>query len=127
MPLFTKPQFNSVWAATGSKLTPDNAKISQGWVVEIPPHEYENWVQSRQDQLLAHVNQVGIPMWDATVEYQAGKSYIQGTTSGTVYRAVTTNTNVNPELDIQGNWVVAFEVQGAALLKSQNLADVPDK
>lgn len=127
MPLFTKPQFNSVWAATGSKLTPDNAKISQGWVVEIPPHEYENWVQCRQDQLLAHVNQVGIPMWDATVEYQAGKSYIQGTTSGIVYRAVTTNTNVNPELDIQGNWTVAFQASGEALLKSQNLADVPDK
>lgn len=127
MPLFTKPQFNSVWAATGSKLTPDNAKISQGWVVEIPPHEYENWVQCRQDQLLAHVNQVGIPMWDATVEYQAGKSYIQGTTSGTVYRAVTTNTNVNPELDIQGNWTVAFQASEEALLKSQNLADVPDK
>ena len=127
MPLFTKPQFNSVWAATGTRLAPDNAKISQGWIVEIPPHEYENWSQNRQDALLAHVNQVGVPMWDATVEYQAGKSYIQGTTSGTIYRAVTTNTNVNPELDIQGNWVVAFEAQGAALLKAQNLADVPDK
>ena len=127
MPLFTKPQFNSVWAATGTRLTPDNAKISQGWIVEIPPHEYENWSQNRQDALLAHINQVGIPMWDSTVEYQAGKSYIQGTTSGTIYRAVTTNTNVNPELDIQGNWAVAFEPQGVALLKSQNLADVPDK
>lgn len=127
MPLFAKPQFNSVWAATGTRLTPDPAKISQGWIVEIPPHEYENWSQNRQDALLAHINQVGIPMWDATVEYQAGKSYIQGTTSGTIYRAVNTNTNVNPELDIQGNWVVAFEAQGTALLKSQNLADVPDK
>lgn len=127
MPLFVKPQFNNVWAATGTKLTPDNAKISQGWIVEIPPHEYENWSQNRQDALLAHINQVGIPMWDATVEYQAGKSYIQGSTTGNVYRAVTTNTNVNPELDIQGNWVIAFEAQGSALLKSQNLADVPDK
>ena len=78
MPLFAKPQFNSVWAATGTRLTPDPAKISQGWIVEIPPHEYENWSQNRQDALLAHINQVGIPMWDATVEYQAGKSYIQG-------------------------------------------------
>lgn len=127
MPLFTKPQFNSVWAQTGTKLTPDVAKISQGWIVEIPPHEYENWVQGRQDQLLAHLNQVGIPMWDQTVEYQAGKSYVQGATSGVVYRAVTTNTNVNPELDIQRNWSIAFQASGEALLKSQNLADVPDK
>ena len=127
MPLFTKPQFNSVWAQTGTKLTPDVAKISQGWIVEIPPHEYENWSQNRQDALLAHINQVGIPMWDATVEYQASKSYIQGTTSGNIYRAVTTNTNVNPELDIQGNWTVAFEATGQALLKANNLSDVPDK
>ena len=127
MPLFTKPQFNNVWANTGVVLTPDAAKISTGWIVEIPPYEYDNWIQNRQDALLAHINQVGVPMWDATVEYQAGKSYIQGTTSGVVYRAVTTNINVNPELDIQGNWIVAFQASGQALLKSQNLADVPDK
>ena len=127
MPLFTKPQFNSVWSSAGAKLTPDVAKISQGWVVEIPPYEFDNWIQNRQDALLAHLNQLGIPQWDATVEYQAGKSYIQGTTSGVIYCAVTTNTNVNPELDIQGNWTVAFQASGQALLKSQNLADVPDK
>lgn len=127
MPLFTKPQFNSIWANTGTKLTPDTVKISTGWVVEIPPYEYDNWIQNRQDALLAHLNQVGIPMWDSTVEYQASKSYVQGTTSGVVFRAVTTNTNINPELDIQGNWVVAFQSTGTALLKTQNLADVPDK
>ena len=82
MPLFTKPQFNSVWAATGVKLTPEPAKISQGWVVEIPPYEYENWSANRQDALLAHLNQLGVPQWDGTVEYQAGKSYVQGTTTG---------------------------------------------
>ena len=127
MALFTKPQFNSVWANAGVVLTPNSGKISTGWIVEIPPYEFDNWIQNRQDALLAHINQVGIPMWDATVEYQAGKSYIQGTTSGVIYRAVTTNTNVNPELDIQGNWTVAFQADGQALLKSQNLADVPDK
>ena len=127
MPLFSKPQFNNVWANGGTKLSPDVSKISVGWVVEIPPYEFDNWIQNRQDALLAHINQVGVPMWDATVEYQAGKSYIQGTTSGVIYRAVTTNTNVNPELDIQGNWTVAFQASGQALLKSQNLADVPDK
>ena len=127
MPLFAKPQFNSVWAAAGSRLTPETAKVSQGWVVEIPPHEYDNWIQNRQDALLAHINQLGIPQWDATVEYQAGKSYTQGLTTGNIYKALTTHTNINPELDIQGNWMVAFEVQGTALLKSQNLADIPDK
>lgn len=127
MPLFTKPQFNTVWASTGTKLAPDVAKINQGWVVEIPPHEFDNWMQNRQDALLAHLNQLGIPMWDQTVEYQAGKSYVQGPNTGTVFRALTTNTNINPELDIQNNWAVAFVAQADALLKAQNLADVPDK
>jgi len=127
MPLFTKPQFNNVWASTGVKLTPDVAKISQGWVVEIPPHEFDNWMQNRQDALLAHLNQLGIPQWDSTVEYQAGKSYVQGTTTGIVYKALTTHSNVNPETDIQNNWVVAFQSSGTALLKVNNLSDVPDK
>ena len=127
MPLFTKPQFNNVWASTGAKLTPDVAKISQGWIVEIPPHEFDNWMQNRQDALLAHLNQLGIPQWDNTVEYQAGKSYVQGTTTGVVYKALTTHTNVNPEIDIQNNWTVAFQTSDTALLKVNNLADVPDK
>ena len=127
MPLFTKPQFNNVWASTGAKLTPDIAKISQGWVVEIPPHEFDNWMQNRQDALLAHLNQLGIPQWDSTVEYQAGKSYVQGTNTGVIYKALTTHSNVNPETDIQNNWVVAFQSSGTALLKVNNLSDVPDK
>lgn len=127
MPLFTKPQFNNVWASTGAKLTPEVAKISQGWVVEIPPHEFDNWMQNRQDALLAHLNQLGVPQWDSTVEYQAGKSYVQGTTKGVVYKALTTHTNVDPEIDIQNNWMVAFESSGSALLKVNNLSDVPDK
>lgn len=127
MPLFTKPQFNNVWASTGAKLAPEVAKINQGWIVEIPPHEFDNWMQNRQDALLAHLNQLGIPQWDSTVEYQAGKSYVQGTTTGVVYKALTTHSNVNPEIDIQNNWVIAFESSGTALLKANNLADVPDK
>lgn len=127
MPLFTKPQFNTVWASTGAKLAPEVAKISQGWVVEIPPHEFDNWMQNRQDALLAHLNQLGIPQWDSTVEYQSGKSYVQGTTTGVVYKAITTHSNVNPETDIQNNWTVAFQPSDTSLLKVNNLADVPDK
>lgn len=127
MPLFTKPQFNNVWASTGAKLTPEVAKINQGWVVEIPPFEYDNWIRNRQDAMLAHLNQFGVPQWDSTVEYQAGKSYVQGTTTGVVYKALTTHSNVNPETDIQNNWTVAFESSGNSLLKVNNLSDVPDK
>ena len=40
---------------------------------------------------------------------------------------MTTHSNVNPETDIQNNWVVAFEGSGNSLLKVNNLSDVPDK
>lgn len=127
MAIFNKPQFNSVWASGGTKIAPEAAKVSQGWVVEIPPFEYDNWARNRQDALLAHINQVGIVQWDTTAEYQAGKSYVQGSSTGTIYRCLVTNTNNNPELDVQGNWEVAFQRSGEALLKVQNLGDVPDK
>lgn len=127
MPIFLKPQFNSVWGATGIKIAPSSAKVSQGWVVEIPPYEYDNWSRNRADQMLAHLNQLGVPMWDSTVEYQANKSYVQGTTSGDIYRCLQTNVNIDPELDLMSNWVKAFEVAGTALLKAQNLADIPNK
>ena len=124
---FVKPNFNTVWASGGEKVAPDVAKISQGWVVEIPPHQYENWLSNRQDQMLAHINQYGIVEWDSSTEYQANKSYAQGVTTGNVYRALTTNTGINPETDVNNNWTIAFERSGLSLLKSQNLADVPDK
>lgn len=127
MATFIKPQFNNVWATSGAKVAPDVAKINLGWVVEIPPHELDNWIRNRQDALLAHINQMGVVAWDETVEYQANKSYVQGSTTGNVYRAVTTHTGVNPETDVNGNWQIAFERGGSALLKAENLADVPDK
>lgn len=127
MAIFTKPNFNSVWAESGVKSAPSSAKVSQGWIVEIPPYEYENWIQNRQDQILAHINQFGIPSWDSETEYQANKSYVQGLTTGVVYRAVITHTNRNPETDPGGAWTLAFEPPGLALQKSQNLADVPNK
>lgn len=127
MAIFNKPNFNSVWASTGVKVEPASAKVAQGWIVEIPPYEYDNWIINRQDSMLTHINQMGIAVWDNITEYQGGKSYVQGPTSGTIFRAVSTNSNINPDLDINGIWTVAFQSSGTALLKAQNLADVPDK
>lgn len=126
MVTFNKPEFNNVWASEGTKTSPDSSKIAQGWVVEIPPFEYDNWIRNRQDAMLAHINQAGVVAWDASVEYQAGKSYVQSPL-GVVFKALTAHTGVNPDTDVNGNWEVAFQRSGEALLKSQNLADVPDK
>lgn len=97
---------NSVWAIAGDRVKPDESKIQQGWSVEIPPRQWENWLTNRQDQAIAHFNQRGIPQWDNITEYQAGKSYAQAT-NGVLYRAKTTHTNIDP-LRGTDDWVVAF-------------------
>ena len=108
MPNISKPSdINNVWASTGDVVAPSADYVSNGWEAIIPPKEYFNWLDNRQDRFNAHVNQHGIPVWDSTTEYQANISYSKGS-NGTVYRAVTTNSNVNPVGDTTGAWTIAF-------------------
>lgn len=99
MPEITKPDFTYLWSSGGSKIAPSDAKIQTGWTAEVPPFQWENWAQNRQDQAIAHVLQHGISVWDATTDYQIGKSYVQGS-DGLIYVAVQTNTNQNPVTDV---------------------------
>lgn len=132
MPLINKPQnINKIWASSGDRVAPTDQKINQGWVPEIPPHQWFNFIDNKQDQAIAHINQMGIPQWDAVTEYQANKSYVQGPTDGVIYRATQTHTNQNPEVSA-GYWTVAFLTQapdydGTYVRLSQNLADIPNK
>jgi hypothetical protein len=123
MPLITKPTgMSKIWALSGVKETPADSKIAQGWVVELPPYQYDNWLSNRQDTYNAHANQLGIPQWDAVTEYQGGKSYTSGI-DGVIYKALVTNTNVVPSNPLNSSvWVKAFEDFGvvAALTASFN-------
>lgn len=94
------------WSSAGDILKPSDAKIQQGWLSEVPPRQWFNWLDNRQDEAIAHIAQHGIAVWSDTLEYQAGKSYAQGS-DGFVYKAITTNTNVNPVGNI-GDWESAF-------------------
>jgi len=136
MALITKPvNLSLTWASGGDVLNPGDTKYATGWQVEIPPRQWFNYLDNRQDTALAHINQHGVVVWDATTEYQEDKSYVQGTTNGTIYRCIQTHTNQNPELDV-GNvyWIIAFasagdfytkaEADGIYLAKTQNLADL---
>jgi hypothetical protein len=110
----TKPTtLMKMWATSGVKEQPNDSKIQQGWVVELPPYQFDNWLENRQDTFIAHVNQVGIPAWDAVTDYQGGKSYVQGS-DGIVYKALVTNTNVDPTNPLNSStWVRAFEDYGS--------------
>ena len=129
-------KLNLLWASGGDILDPGDTKYQTGWGVEVPPRQWENYIQNKQDQAIAHINQHGIAVWDAETEYQAGTSYTQGQTNGTIYRAKLTHSGQNPELDtLNTYWDIAFaaagdfytkaEVDAEFLAKDQNLGDLP--
>ena len=128
-------KLNLLWASSGDILDPGDTKYQTGWGVEVPPRQWENYIQNKQDQAIAHINQHGIAVWDAETEYQADTSYTQGATNGTIYRAKVTHSGQNPELDtLNTYWDIAFaaagdfytkaEVDADFLAKDQNFADL---
>jgi len=121
MAAYLKPDnINNVWASGGDRIYPGDTKYATGWQVEIPPRQYFNAIDYKQDQLLAHLNQRGIPEWDAITEYQADKSYIQGS-NGTIYRCILTHISEDPTLDVSNTyWEVAFANAGDFYLKSES-------
>lgn len=110
MPNITKPSdINKVWSNAGDNLSPSDAKINGGWLTEIPPRQWFNWLDNKQDQAIAHINQHGIAVWDATTEYQANGSLVQGS-NGKIYAAFVTNTNQNPVTDVtETYWADVFK------------------
>lgn len=98
----SKPAYNYIWSSGGAIVAPSDAKIQSGWTAEVPPFQWENWSQNRQDQAIVHILQHGISVWDNLTEYQASKSYVQGS-DGVVYKSLTTNTNINPVTDWVSN------------------------
>jgi hypothetical protein len=113
MALITKPDMEFIWASGGAIVEPSDVKKQTGWTPEVPPHQWENWIQNRQDNYLAHINQRGIPEWDGNTEYEAGGlSYVQGT-DGVVYKSVAASgpatTTQDPTTDVTDiYWTVAF-------------------
>lgn len=121
MPVISKPTgINKIWSAGGAVLAPTDAKINNGWVVEIPDYQNFNYIDNKQDQFNAHSNQFGIPVWDAVTEYQGGKSLSQGS-DGSIYRCLITSTNVNPVGDTTGTWEIAFVTTASVTGSSQSL------
>jgi len=125
------------WASGGDVLNPGDTKYATGWQVEIPARQWFNYLDNRQDTALAHINQHGIAVWDSVTEYQysvgGAKSLVMGS-NGTIYRALTVNTNQDPTTTVGTHWEIAFanagdfytKVQSDAnyLAKTQNLADL---
>lgn len=112
---------NIIWANSGTRVDPGEAKANTGWVVETPPYQYENWLEWKQDSFISHINQHGMAVWDNLTEYQGNFSYTKGS-NGIIYKCVKTNTNVDPT-NAQNSqyWVKAFEDFGAVQVVSNRL------
>jgi hypothetical protein len=135
----TKPaDINKIWAAAGDVLAPSDSKIATGWQVEIPARQYFNYIDNKQDQAIAHINQHGIAVWDNTTEYQyslSGTKSICMGSDGIIYRAKQVSINQNPVTDTTDTyWEVAFasaadfytstQSDARYLQKSANLSDL---
>lgn len=114
MPNITKPTgLSNIWADGGTKIDPGTAKYNIGWVVQLPPYEYQNWIDNRQDRAIAHISQHGVPEWDGVTEYQGLLSYAQGS-DGIIYKCLQTNTNKDPANPLNSLfWTRAFEDFGS--------------
>lgn len=89
-----KPDMSDLWAQAGAVLAPTPTKIQTGWTAEIPPHQWENWVQRRQDEAIKYIFQHGIPVWDSITEYFAGRSVVQY--SGVIYVSINNSVDSAP-------------------------------
>ncbi len=138
MVAITKPvNLSLTWASGGDILDPGDTKYATGWQVEIPPRQWFNFLDNRQDEAIAHINQYGVAVWDAGTEYQyeaLGEKSLVMASDGIIYRTLDTNTNQNPTTTVGVHWEIAFADAGAFytkvesdasyLAKAQNLADL---
>ena len=104
--IVNKPDINyGIWASNGDVAVPSSEKVEIGHIVEKPKKEIVNWVENRQDQFMAYLNQVGIAEWDSKTTYKANVSFVNR--SGTVYKAKSQNIDKDPTLN-QDIWGIAW-------------------
>ena len=104
--IVNKPDINyGIWASNGDVAVPSSEKVEIGHIVEKPKKEIVNWIENRQDQFMAYINQVGIPEWDSKTTYKANISFVNR--SGTVYRAKSQNRDKDPTLN-QDIWEISW-------------------
>lgn len=108
----SKPDYTYLWSSGGAVVAPSNVKIQTGWTAEVPPFQWENWSQNRQDQAISHILQKGISVWSSTGEYyfttSGERSYVQGS-DGNIYVAVADSVGQNPVTDTtDAYWTLAL-------------------
>lgn len=103
--IVNKPDINyGIWASNGDVAVPSSEKVEIGHIVEKPKKEIVNWIENRQDQFMAYLNQVGVSEWDIQTEYPVNAYTSRG---GTLYKALSQNKDRDPTL-FPLIWKLAF-------------------
>ena len=66
--------FTDVWgeSLTGTDDIDTPLSIQTGWETGRPERPYANWIENRQDAMLRHIEQNGVPRWDIYTDYANG-------------------------------------------------------
>ena len=89
------------WANAGSITDPGGAKVDLGYIAEKPPFQTENFKSNRADEMLAHIEEFGMPEWDALTIYNIN-SYALGS-DGKIYKSLQ-NANQNHDAISSPSW-----------------------
>ena len=112
-----KPQnMNQIWAENGDKTDPGAAAFSTGWPTTDPVtgeeeparHDYMNFLQNKMTKFIAHVNEYGISVWDATTTYTTG-SWARSPVNNRVYVSTVDN-NIGHEPSVTPSQWSIFDI-----------------
>lgn len=82
-----RPNIRVSWGEKGAIIEPNETKIQQGWIEEIPPMQYENFWHNRVDNTLRYLLQTPIPEWSDKEDYFSGVSFVLGS-DNIIYQAI---------------------------------------
>ncbi len=97
---------NKVWAETGGVTNPGDAKISLGYIAEIPTFQDTNWFNNLISAYVAHSNQQGISVWDTITIYPID-ALVKGS-DGNIYKAILEQSGNDPVSSPPSVWILAL-------------------
>ena len=126
MPI-TKPNtYSRTWAIDALPIDvvdPGEPKYSNGWVVEIPPHEYFNWFWRDITAKLNFNNQNGINFFDVNTSYNLLGIVREDPSNGEVFGKIQYTSSV---VDNSGNLLPRLNPQNITILEDNNWTAVAD-
>ena len=100
----TRLDVSRIWASTNADVSntdPGTTKYLQGWIAEIPPFQYMNFLQNRIDTNIRALAERGVFEWGSDVDYDLG-ALAWDEVDGKVYKAsvASPSTSLSPSVNL---------------------------